>query len=152
MNARSPIDDDGLTGLWDSLPFEYGAMEAAQLGLLGDGTGWGVWSNFGGGMELVTLTWRHPEPGVLEIVELEVVSGRWETRPDQILSPGPPTPLNTTKRYRYRLTSEVPPAGDQPVRALKLDGLFLFTSEFAFDRHAITTADIPTVVRDQPRP
>lgn len=148
MDARSSADDD-IVGLWDSFPFEYGSMEASQLGLLSDGTGWGSWSNFGGAMELVRLTWSRPGPGALEMVELDVVSGRWEAEhPDRIFSARPPNALNATRRYRYRLTSEVPPLGDQPVRALKLDRPFLFTSDFAFVRNTITAADVPVVVDD----
>jgi hypothetical protein len=61
-------DDEDLVGLWDSTPFDYGVMESSQLGLLADGTGWGVWSNVGGGMELTLLTWRRRHMGVLEIL------------------------------------------------------------------------------------
>jgi hypothetical protein len=56
VGACSVSDDEDLVGLWDSTPFDYGVMESSQLGLLADGTGWGVWSNFGGGMELTLLT------------------------------------------------------------------------------------------------
>jgi hypothetical protein len=122
-------------------------MESSQLGLLADRTGWGVWSNFGGGMELTLLTWRCPHKRVLEILSKELVSGRWEAgRPEQIVSTEPPRLLNTSSRYRYELVREQPPLGDRPVRALKLDRTLLFTTEYAFVRHAISRADVPTVV------
>jgi hypothetical protein len=140
-------DDEDLVGLWDSTPFDYGVMESSQLGLLADGTGWGVWSNFGGGMELTLLTWRRPHMGVLEILSKELVSGRWEAgRSEQIVSTEPPRLLNTSSRYRYELIREHPPLGDQPVRTLKLDRTLQFTTEYAFVRHAISQADVPTIV------
>jgi hypothetical protein len=149
VGARSVGGDEDLVGLWDSAPFDYGVMESSQLGLLADGSGWGVWSNFGGGMELTLLTWRCPRVGVLEILRKELVSGRWEAgRPEQIVSTEQPRLLNTSSHYRYELVREHPPLGDRPVRALKLDRPLLFTTEYAFVWHAISQADVPRIVHD----
>lgn len=76
MGARSVDRDEDLIGLWDSSPFDYGVMESSQLGLLAAGTGWGVWSTFGGGVEVTLLKWRRLHIGVLEILRKELVSGR----------------------------------------------------------------------------
>jgi hypothetical protein len=147
VGARSVSDDEDLVGLWDSTPFDYGVMESSQLGLFADGTGWGVWSNFGGGMEVTLLTWRCPHMGVLEIMRQELISGLWEAgRPGQIVSTEPPRVLNTTSRFRYELVREHPPLGDEPVRALKLDRTLLFTTVYALVRHTISEADVPTIV------
>jgi hypothetical protein len=147
MRARPVSDDDDLVGLWDSAPFDYGAMESSQLGLLADGTGWGLWSNLGGGMELTLLTWRRPGNAVLEVVEKELVSGRWEPRrPGQILSTGRRTSLDTRSRYRYTIVRERPPLGDEPVRALRLDRPLQFVTDYAFVRHAVGPADMPAIV------
>jgi hypothetical protein len=141
-------DRDSLVGLWDSGPFDYGAMESSRLGLLADGTGWGEWSSFGGGMELILLTWRCPRGGVLELAEHELISGSWEpARPGRIVTDRAPTPIRTTTPYGYEVTRERPPLGDGPVRALRLDRAFLFTSEYAFVPGEISGADVPVVVR-----
>lgn len=58
--------DEALIGHWSGSPFEYGVMEASELELRADGTGWSLLANLTG--EYVTrLTWRCPEAGVLEL-------------------------------------------------------------------------------------
>jgi len=147
MRHRGDVHE--LVGLWDSGPFDYGAMESSRIGLRADGTGWGEWSSFGGGMELIVFTWRSPDAGVLELTEHELHSGRWTARhPGRLLTDRPPMHRRTTTRYGYTLTEERPPLGEDPVDTLRLDREFLFTTEYALAQRVIRRADAPVVVRD----
>jgi hypothetical protein len=46
------VETELLVGLWDSGPYDYGAMESSWLGFLPDGRGWSGWESASGGMEM----------------------------------------------------------------------------------------------------
>jgi len=77
------VHPDELIGLWDSAPFEYGAMEATMLALLPDGRGWSELANAAGALLVRRLTWEVSRPGVIELrfaVAIDVAAG--EQDPD----------------------------------------------------------------------
>ncbi|WAZ24713.1 hypothetical protein STRCI_006158 [Streptomyces cinnabarinus] len=58
--------DEALIGHWSGIPFDYGVMESSEFELRANGQGWSNLANALG--ECVTrLTWRCPEPGLLEL-------------------------------------------------------------------------------------
>ncbi|WP_433789902.1 hypothetical protein [Actinoplanes sp. CA-252034] len=140
-------DLDEAVGHWDEGPFAYGAMEATELVILPDGTGWGLWANVAGGQELTEFGWRRLGPGRLGITSTLTASGTWDSsRPDQVICDEPPRPADEHLEFGYRLTTEVPPLGDGPVLSLTLDAPFMFAERFALVRRDVSAADRPTVV------
>jgi hypothetical protein len=140
-------DLDELVGLWDSRPFEYGSMEASRLALRPDGSGWGVWENAAGGMELTMLAWRRMDTDSFTIAETQLISGRWKAeRPGCIVCDEPSVFLHDSTQFRYELIREIPPLLDGPVLALKLDQPFQFTHVYALVRRDVTQVAIPRIV------
>lgn len=140
------MDVDELVGLWHSAPYDYGSMEASELALLSDGTGWGTVANAAGGISLTLLTWRRLGADVLELRETAVISGTWQVdRPDQLRADEPPVPLDEVTRVRYELVHETPPLATSPTKAVRFDSPLLFAHSYAFIRSGITVADRPTV-------
>ncbi|WP_405430849.1 hypothetical protein [Micromonospora sp. NBC_00617] len=124
--------DEDLVGLWDSGPYDYGAMETSSVCLRGDGTGWTAWANAVGGASLSNLTWSCPEEGAVEMRYTWTVSGSG--------SPGTPPvlveieedgPDHTVVRTRYAVRIDTPPLGDGPVTSLHVDESVEFARRFA---------------------
>jgi hypothetical protein len=67
LGLDSTVHPDGLIGLWDSAPFDFGATEATKLALLPDGRGWSELANAAGARDVRRLTWEVPRPGVIEL-------------------------------------------------------------------------------------
>ncbi|MEU4161868.1 hypothetical protein [Actinoplanes sp. NPDC026670] len=142
-------DWDEVVGHWDHGPFAYGSMETTELVLLPDGTGWGLWAGVAGGQDLVVFEWRRLGPDRLSITETLLASGTWDSaRPGQVICAEPPQPATGRQEFRYELTTEVPPLGNDPVAALTLDPAFLFAHQFALVSRDATAAGRPKVVTD----
>ncbi|MFC4071631.1 hypothetical protein [Actinoplanes subglobosus] len=140
-------DSDELVGYWEDRLFAYGSMEATDLVLLADGTGWGLWANSGGGQDLVLFDWRRLGPDRIGIAEKLMASGTWdEKRPGQVICDEPPQPADERQEFRYELSIQVPPLGDAPVRTLTLDKAFLFARRFGLARRDVTESECPKVV------
>lgn len=72
-NPRTGLDE-ALLGHWSSIPFDYGVMESSEFELRANGQGWSNLANALGD-NVTRLTWRCPEPGMLELLtEYGVVS------------------------------------------------------------------------------
>lgn len=124
--------DEALVGHWSSLPFSYGAMEAAELGFLGDGRGWSVW--FGSGALCVTrFRWRCPESGVLELCAEWVVEGEPERRGGLVpFSSGrAPEAVSEVTLHRYSVGPAVPLPGDEPLPAILFKEPVEFSATYA---------------------
>jgi hypothetical protein len=142
-------DIDELVGLWDSQPFEYGSMEASQLALLADGSGWAVWANAAGGLELTVLEWQRLDANHFGIAEKQLISGTWDsTRPGCVMCNESPMSVDDSAQFEYELFPQVPPLADSlvPVQALRLDKSFQFARTYALIRRDVVEADRPSVV------
>ena len=67
MGLDSAVHPDELIGLWDSAPYDFGAMEATKLALLPDGRGWSELANAAGARDVRRLTWEVPRAGLIEL-------------------------------------------------------------------------------------
>jgi hypothetical protein len=124
LGLDSAVHPDELIGLWDSAPFEYGAMEATMLALLPDGRGWSEWANSGGALQVRRLTWVVPRPDVLELrydLEIDVTTGEWE-------------PDNEFVRTRYSLSET----------ELRLSELVDYARQFALKKRDVAVTDDPS--------
>lgn len=120
------MNDDELVGVWDSGPFDAGAMESSRLVLRADGSGWAVWDSAGGGMELTWLSWSRTAADRFRITGQRLISGTWEPgRPDGIVAEGEPADLDD-EEFRYGIAE----AGS--VRALVLGSPFGFAERFGY--------------------
>lgn len=144
-------DIDELVGLWDSAPYDYGAMESSELALLADATGWGTWMSASGAMSVVALRWRRLDPTTIVVTELELTSGSWDPdRRDVILREEPSTALEDITTVRYELVMEIPPLMSAVKRTLKLRPSLMFATTFAYVRANISEADRPRIVDAAP--
>jgi hypothetical protein len=116
------VRDENLVGLWDSGPYDYGAMESSWVCLRDDGTGWTAWANAAGGASLSRLTWSCPHEGKVELRYTRTASGTG--------SPGtPPTlvevdeegPDDTLVSTCFVVSIDTPPIGGSPVTTLHLE-------------------------------
>ncbi len=78
------VYDENLVGLWDSGPYDNGAMESSWLGFLPDGRGWSAWANVGGEIDVGRFRWHCPEPATLELRYEWQVSGEWSGARDPL--------------------------------------------------------------------
>ncbi|MCL8014223.1 hypothetical protein [Streptomyces sp. AS02] len=109
-DARDPRTglDEALIGHWSSIPFDYGVMECSEFELRADGRGWSSVANAFG--EYVTrLTWRCPQPGVLEL------------RPDD----------GEAARHRYAIAPAEPLGSAEPVASVTFEESVEFCHQFA---------------------
>lgn len=145
MPENSWMDlDDALVGHWSSVPFSYGAMEASELGLLGDGRGWSAWFN-ADALCVTRLRWRCPEPGLLELRAEWTVEGE----------PGPPGDVlsfSTTRTpeaasevtlHRYAIGPAVPVPGAVPLPAVTFEE----PVEFCGRTHGVPGRSAPSRTR-----
>ncbi|MDO0910960.1 hypothetical protein QQM39_08855 [Streptomyces sp. DT2A-34] len=106
-NPRTGLDE-ALIGHWSSTPFDYGVMECSEFELRANGRGWSSLAN--AFEEYVTeLTWRCPEPGVLEL------------RPEG----------GEVARHRYALAPAVPLHSAEPVTSVTFQEPVAFCHQFA---------------------
>ncbi|MFC9911229.1 DUF6985 domain-containing protein [Streptomyces sp. NPDC127197] len=100
--------DESLIGHWHSSPFDWGAMETSAFELRADGRGWSCLTTPAG--ESVTrLTWRCPDPGVLEL----------RTEDGEVT------------RHRYVITPAVPAVAEEPVPAVTFEEPVEFAFQYA---------------------
>jgi hypothetical protein len=138
---------DELVGLWDSSLFGYGSMEAGQLAVLADGSGWGVWTNAARGMELTLFEWHRLDVSRFCISDHQLISGTWDPdRPGCILCDEAPMSMDVRTQFHYELVTQVPPLADSPELTLILDKAFQFTRSYALVRRDVVDADRPTVI------
>lgn len=130
--------DERLVGLWDSDPYDYGAMESSWLCLRGDGTGWTAWANAAGGASLSQLTWSCPQADEIELRYVWTASG--------IGSPGaPPTfaeideegPDDLRIRTTFTVGVDTPTVGGPPVMTLHLAESVECAHRFALRTRAV---------------
>lgn len=113
--------DENLVGLWDSSPYDYGAMESSWVCLRRDGTGWTAVANTGSAA-VSQLTWDCPRDGEVELRYSWTASGRWAAGAPFILAEiDEQGPYDELVRTRYSVGTETPPMADAPVTALHLD-------------------------------
>ncbi|GGQ02658.1 hypothetical protein GCM10010266_27530 [Streptomyces griseomycini] len=108
-DARDPRTglDEALIGHWSSDAFDHGAMECSDLELRADGTGWSSVSN-AFAEDVGRLTWRCPEPGVLELREEGDVS-----------------------RHRYTVGPAVPAHATEPVMSVAFEEPVAYSHQYA---------------------
>ena len=83
LGLDSAVHPEELIGLWDSAPFDFGAMEATKLALLPDGRGWTELANAAGAQNVRRLTWDVPRPDVIELRYALAIDARaGEQEPD----------------------------------------------------------------------
>ncbi|MGC0328963.1 hypothetical protein RKD23_001953 [Streptomyces sp. SAI-170] len=99
--------DEALIGHWSTDAFDYGVMECSDLELRADGTGWGSVSN-AFAEDVGLLTWRCPEPGVLEV------------RPEG----------EDVTRHRYTVGPAVPVHSAEPVMSVTFEQPVLFGHQY----------------------
>ncbi|WP_405395206.1 hypothetical protein [Microbispora hainanensis] len=71
------MDHSDLVGVWDSVPYDYGALETCWLAFLQDGRGWAAWANLADGIEVSRFRWCCPAANVLELRYEWHASGDW---------------------------------------------------------------------------
>ncbi|MCX5411090.1 hypothetical protein [Streptomyces sp. NBC_00059] len=124
--------DDTLVGHWSSVPFSYGAMEASELGLLGDGRGWSAWFN-AEALCVTRLRWRCPEPGLLELRAEWTVEGE-PGPPGDVLSfssTRTPEAASEVTLHRYVIGPAVPMPGAVPLAAVTFEDPVEFCETYA---------------------
>ncbi|MFF0154346.1 hypothetical protein [Micromonospora sp. NPDC005203] len=126
------MPDEILVGLWDSGPYDYGALESSWVCLRSDGTGWSAWANAAGGASVSQLSWNCPEDGVLELRYHWTASGsgRPGTPPD-LVDIDEEGPDDSLVRTRFVVRRDTPPLLDSPVTGLHLDAAVEFSHRFA---------------------
>ena len=83
LGLDSAVHPDELIGLWDSAPYDFGAMEATKLALLPDGRGWSELANAAGAQDVRRLTWEVPRPGLIELRYVRAIDANTgEQEPD----------------------------------------------------------------------
>lgn len=131
--GQSRLLSPELAGHWNSAPFDYGAMESSELGLLPDGSGWSLWANAAGGLTVTGLLWRRPEPGLLELDARWITSGQWQRTdgPWQFSSIDADAPCREVTRTRYTIAAVQTPLGGEVVQALLLEKPVEFSYRYA---------------------
>lgn len=106
-DARTGLDE-ALIGHWSSGAFDHGVMECSDLELRADGTGWSSVSN-AFTEDVSRLTWRCPEPGLLEL------------RPRE----------GDVTRHRYAVGPAVPVRAAEPVMSITFEEPVAFSHQYA---------------------
>ena len=121
---------DELIGLWDSAPFDFGALEATRLALLADGHGWSELANAAGARNVRRLTWDEPRPGVIELryaLAIDVKAGGAHERDYEFI------------RARYTVIGEA-----EGEAVLRLSELVDFARRFALRKRNVAMTDDPS--------
>ncbi|MBT2233230.1 hypothetical protein [Nonomuraea sp. NEAU-A123] len=140
------METELLVGLWDSGPYDYGAMESSWLGFLPDGRGWSGWESASGGMEMTRFRWRCPEPALLELRHQQSFSGEWQATDNAgftVTSLGSQEPDDEVMLTRFTIGPDKTILADETFTALHLEKPLWFCSTFALSRHAISLQDDP---------
>ncbi|MEU8209708.1 hypothetical protein AB0B85_10965 [Micromonospora sp. NPDC049044] len=124
--------DENLVGLWDSGPYDYGAMESSWVCLRTDGTGWSAWANAAGGTSVSQLTWTCVEAGEVELRYRWTASGTGRPgTPPELVAIDEEGPDDTLVRTRFAVRPDTPPLAESPVATLHLDEAVEFSRHFA---------------------
>lgn len=139
------MDHRDLTGLWDSTPYDYGALETCRLAFVPDGRGWAAWATLAGGIEVSRFRWHCPAADVLELRYEWHASGDWrqtghglafatitEERPD-----------DEVVRTGFTIAPDTTLLAKTPFPALHLDTDLLLCTDYAHARREISLADDP---------
>ena len=128
--------DENLVGLWDTGPYDYGAMETSWVCLRRDGTGWTAVANVGG-VSVSQLTWGCPCDGEVELRYTWTAFGSYEWlsgvpgAPFTLVEIDEEGPYEELVRTRYSVSLDTPPLADSPVTALHLEESVEFSHRFA---------------------
>ncbi|TJZ57335.1 hypothetical protein FCH28_07870 [Streptomyces piniterrae] len=137
--------DDVLVGHWSSVPFSYGVMEASELGFLPDGQGWSVWFNFDS-LCVTRLSWRCPEPGVVEL------HAKWVVEEASSEDDGFPAfgstasvrQVDEVTRHHYTVGPAIPMPGEEAVPSVAFEEDVEFCHRFARGAKDIRIEEDPT--------
>ncbi|MCX4472934.1 hypothetical protein OOK41_21910 [Micromonospora sp. NBC_01655] len=133
--------DENLVGLWDSGPYDYGAMESSWVCLRRDGTGWTAWANVGGG-SVSRLTWACPQAGEVELRYAWTASGNWfPGTPPTLVEIDDEGPDDTVVHTRYALSLDTAPLAESPVTTLRFDESVEFCHRFGLVTREVHAAD-----------
>jgi len=132
-----------LVGLWDSGPYDYGAMESSSVALLADGSGWSTWANSGGVMSVRRFTWSCPAPGMLRLAYTTEITGPWEPGGLVLAAVDEQEPDDTVVLTAYTIGSDVTPLAAEPFTALRLAEPVEYVRAYALLRRDVTDADDP---------
>lgn len=139
--------DAELVGLWDSGPYDYGAMESSSLALLGDGSGWSGWQNVAGAMSVGRFRWSCPEVGMVELRYSSVVSGSWEPGNPGFARVEGRRADNTVLRTTYTIGRDTTVMSSGGFTALWLAEPVEFACQYGLRTREVGVADDPSVGR-----
>ncbi|MGC5290733.1 hypothetical protein [Micromonospora sp. DT231] len=120
MRPRA-MPDEILVGLWDSGPYDYGALESSWVCLRSDGTGWSAWANAAGGASVSQLSWNCTGDDELELRYRWTASGSGRPgTPPELVDIDEAGPDDTLVRTRFAVHRDTPPLAESPVTSLHL--------------------------------
>ncbi|MFK3978939.1 hypothetical protein ACI2K4_01035 [Micromonospora sp. NPDC050397] len=123
--------DENLVGLWETAPYDYGAMESSWVCLRPDGTGWSAVANLGSAA-VSQLVWDCPVDGEVELRWTWTASGRWAPgTPFVLAETDEEGPYEEVVRTRYATVTETAPFADSPTAALAFEDSVEFCHRFA---------------------
>ncbi|HET6860582.1 MAG TPA: hypothetical protein VFH94_26220 [Streptomyces sp.] len=136
--------DDLLVGHWSSHPFSYGAMEASELGFIGDGRGWSAWFN-ANDLCVTRFNWTCPEPGMVEMQTEWMVEGTLggEAGVLSFATMEPALRVHEVTRHHYVIGAVVPMPGADPLAAISFEEPVEFCHDFARGARRISPEEDP---------
>lgn len=131
-DQRSAEQPAELVGLWDSVPYSFGAMETTMLALLADGRGWTSVYGLPGLLQLRRLTWRRPSAGVIELRYTVSIDSESASEPDYEFV-----------RAQYTLLRDTSVLQPEPFQALHLTVHVDFARQFGLTKRDVSITDDP---------
>lgn len=129
QSAEQPAE---LVGLWDSVPYSFGAMETTTLALLDDGRGWTAVNGLPGLLGLRRLTWRRASTGVIELRYTVSIDSESASEPDYEFV-----------RAQYTLLMDTSVLQPEPFQALHLTVHVDFARQFGLMKRDVSIKDDP---------
>ncbi|GAA4919189.1 hypothetical protein ACFPM3_00135 [Streptomyces coeruleoprunus] len=136
--------DRQLIGLWDSAPYDLGAMETSEIVFLADGRGWSRFESITTELVIGRFRWHCPAPGRLELRYTWQVHGQWGRGSDGFASVDHSGPDDEVVRTGYRIAPETPRGDDAPVPTLTLDRAVEYAFTFARGPVRVSPSDDPS--------